>query len=104
AINFINPLNYLSIWLYLSHSAKMFKNLSQKRQRITISEYLKQEICEYCENNLNKTQVDIAKHFNSQDSSLNLNRTTIFKILKDKSKWLAIMESQLSSTIFRYKQ
>ncbi|CAG8604943.1 17509_t:CDS:1, partial [Racocetra persica] len=46
----------------------------------------------------------IAKYFNFQDSNLNLNRSMISKILSDKSKWLAVTESQLSSTIFRHKQ
>ncbi|CAG8538095.1 10768_t:CDS:2, partial [Dentiscutata heterogama] len=30
--------------------------------------------------------------------------TTISKILKDKSKWLAVIEDQLSSTVFQHKQ
>ncbi|CAG8499675.1 18202_t:CDS:2 [Racocetra persica] len=57
---------------------------------MAVSESLKREICEYSQKNLNKKQADIAKHFNSKDSSLNLDRTTISKILKDKSKYLWI--------------
>ncbi|CAG8538061.1 15180_t:CDS:2 [Dentiscutata heterogama] len=63
---------------------------------MAISQYLKQKIYEYNENNSNKTQEDIANHFNSQISNLNLDWTTISKILKNKSKWLAITKSQLS--------
>ncbi|CAG8770980.1 3362_t:CDS:2, partial [Gigaspora rosea] len=37
-------------------------------------------------------QLDIANHFNSQDPNLNLDQTTISKILKDKSKWLAALK------------
>ncbi|CAG8483267.1 30455_t:CDS:2 [Racocetra persica] len=82
----------------------MSKNLLQKRTRTTVSESLKREICEYSQKNPNKKQIDIAKHFNFQNSSLNLDRSTISKILNDKSKWLAVMDNQLNFTIFRRKQ
>ncbi|CAG8480239.1 29592_t:CDS:2 [Racocetra persica] len=65
----------------------MSNNLLLKRPRTAISESLKHEICEYSQKNPNEKQADIAKHFNSKDSSLNLDRTTISKILKDKSKY-----------------
>ncbi|CAG8449545.1 3756_t:CDS:2 [Scutellospora calospora] len=80
------------------------KNLSQKRPRTAVSEYLKHEIYEYSQNNPNTRQIDIADHFNSQDPNLNLDQTTISKILNDKSKWLAVTEDQLSSIVFRCKK
>ncbi|CAG8764952.1 15579_t:CDS:1, partial [Racocetra persica] len=73
-------------------------------QRTAVSEHLKQKICEYSQNNPNQKQIDIANYFNSQDPNLKLDRSTVSKILKNKSKWLMVTEDQLSSTVFRHKQ
>ncbi|CAG8622367.1 33335_t:CDS:1 [Racocetra persica] len=71
---------------------------------MAVSEHLKQKIYEYSQNNPNQRQIDIANHFNSQDLNLKLDRSTVSKILKNKSKWLMVTEDQLSSTLFRHKQ
>ncbi|CAG8600923.1 1672_t:CDS:2, partial [Scutellospora calospora] len=82
----------------------MSESSSQKRTRTAISDYLKREICKYSQSHPHVKQLDIANHFNSQDPNLNLDRTTISKILKDKSRWLAVADDQSSSITFRHKQ
>ncbi|CAG8738691.1 23713_t:CDS:1, partial [Gigaspora rosea] len=64
----------------------MSKDSSQKKPRTAISDYLKREICEYSQNYPDEKHTDIANHFNLQNPDLNLERSTISKILKDKSR------------------
>ncbi|CAG8501671.1 17211_t:CDS:2 [Dentiscutata heterogama] len=43
-------------------------------------------------------------YFNAQDSQHNLDHLTISKILKEKNKWLAVSENEITSSTFRYKK
>ncbi|CAG8845947.1 22725_t:CDS:1, partial [Racocetra persica] len=76
--------------------------MSSKRARTAISSSLKWEICEYNDKFSNETYSNIAQYFNQKDSALNLERSTISKILKKKEQWLAITDT--SVTVFRHKK
>ena len=41
--------------------------------------------------NKNRTQQQITDYFNKQNEDLNINRSIIFKIIKQKEKWFAIL-------------
>ncbi|CAG8766374.1 11826_t:CDS:1, partial [Ambispora leptoticha] len=52
----------------------------------------------------NETQLNIAQYFNQKYLALNLERSTISKILKKKDKWLAIPDNEANTAVFRYKK
>ena len=66
-----------------------FTNL-QKRKRTAISVNIKKEICEYIVANSGIKQTLVASFFNTK-YNLNVDRTTINKIWKNREKWLAIL-------------
>ncbi|CAG8836333.1 28577_t:CDS:1, partial [Gigaspora margarita] len=69
-----------------------------------VSDSLKSDICNYNKENPNKTQIQIAEHFNAQDPNWNLERSTISKILKEKNKWLVVVKDNTTSDTFHYKK
>src|ERR1043166_5295529 len=73
-----------------------------KQHRSAISIDLKKQICEWSQNNKNKTHSEIADYFNKKDSTLNIERSTVSKILKKSEKWISVTEEG-SKEIFRYK-
>ena len=73
-----------------------------KRSRTAISDDIKRQICEWAEENENKTQGEIAKYFNEK-YSLEIDRTTISKILSQRDKWKAVIENEISDKTYRHK-
>ena len=59
------------------------------RKRTSISDLLKREICAFRKDNMLLNQIEIAAHFNAK-YDLNIDRTTISKIINKKDKWLDI--------------
>ncbi|CAG8757688.1 4430_t:CDS:1, partial [Dentiscutata heterogama] len=49
-------------------------------------------------------QLNIVQYFNQRDLALNHDCMTILKILKDKDKWLVLVDNQANMGIFRYKK
>ena len=74
-----------------------------KQTRSAISYDIKKEICEYIKENSNVTQGNVAMYFNEKYEELNINRTTICKIWKEKEKWLAVLTTSQTSNIFQNK-
>ena len=56
---------------------------------MSISDLLKREICAFRKDNMLLNQTEIAAHFNAK-YDLNIDRTTISKIINKKDKWLDI--------------
>jgi Tc5 transposase DNA-binding domain len=79
---------------------------SAKKTRTAISEDTKKQICEYATKpeNKNRTQQQIADHFNQQNQDLHIDRSTISKILGKKAKWLAVVSTATSAKTFRHKE
>jgi hypothetical protein len=78
--------------------------MSDKKQtRSAISDELRKKICLYSKDNPQKSQTDIANHFNDQFETLNIDRSTVSKILKQKEKWLSITSSN-SAKKFHHKK
>lgn len=77
-------------------------NLSQQT-RTAISINIKKEICEFMVANPNITQSNVASFFNEKYTGLNIQRTTINKIWKDKQKWLSVLSTSQSSHTFRQR-
>ncbi|CAG8605068.1 406_t:CDS:2, partial [Gigaspora rosea] len=77
---------------------------SVKKTCTAVSDSLKSNICNYNKENPNKTQVQIAEHFNTQDPNWNLECSTISKILKEKDRWLAVVKDNTTSDSFRHKK
>ncbi|CAG8854222.1 36559_t:CDS:1, partial [Gigaspora margarita] len=72
----------------------------EKQKRTAISYSLKKEICLFHQKNPNKTQSDIKDEFNSK-YQLNLDRSTISKILSNKEKWTNLTSNETDDIIFR---
>jgi Tc5 transposase DNA-binding domain len=72
-----------------------------KQTRTAISYNIKKEICEFIKENSNVTQGNVAIYFNEKYEELNIDRTTICKIWKEKEKWLAVLPTLQTSNIFR---
>ncbi|CAG8643251.1 3127_t:CDS:2, partial [Acaulospora morrowiae] len=75
-----------------------------KRARTAISDSFKNTICQYSLTNPNQTHQQIAEYFNNQDVKINLDRSTVSKILKNKDRWLAVVENQAVAEIFRHRK
>ena len=72
-----------------------------KQRRSAINEDLKRQICEWSEANRNKKHHEIANHFNEKYSNVKIERSTVSKILKEKDKWKAVVNSESSNKTFR---
>ncbi|CAB4475246.1 unnamed protein product [Rhizophagus irregularis] len=71
------------------------------RTRIAISIDIKKEICEYMVANLNVNQATVASFFNTKYAGLDIQRTTINKIWKDRKKWLAVLSNSQTAHTFQ---
>ena len=71
--------------------------------RSAISVKIKKEICEYMRENTNISQANVALFFNTKYSELNVNRTAVNKIWKDREKWLAILPNLQTLHTFRQR-
>jgi hypothetical protein len=67
---------------------------STKRTRTSLTKIQCKEICIYANNNPKKTQNDITSFFNTQ-WNINMDRTTVFKILKKRDIFLAIEDNSI---------
>ena len=74
-----------------------------KQRRSAISDEIKRQICEWGEANKNKRQADIANHFNEVYPNLKIDRSTVSKILSQRDKWKAIVNTEDSVKTFRHK-
>ena len=79
---------------------------SLKRLRSAISDNIKQQIYIYATKpeNKNKNQQQIADYFNQQNQNLQIDHSTIFKILGKKVKWLAITSTSASFKTFHHRE
>ncbi|GES76664.1 tigger transposable element-derived protein 6-like [Rhizophagus clarus] len=68
-----------------------------QQTRTAISVDIKKEICEFILANPDRKQGDIASFFNKKYTDLNIQRTTINKIWKNKEKWLSVLSTSQSS-------
>ena len=85
---------------------KMPSASSAKKLRSAISDDMKWQICMYATKlkNKNRIQQQIASYFNEQNENLDVDRSTISKIIKKKEKWLAILPSQNNIKTFHHKE
>jgi hypothetical protein len=74
-----------------------------KQRRSAISDDVKRQICEWSIANKSKRHEDIANHFNEKYPNLNIERSTISKILAQSDRWKAINAEDLVQT-FRHKE
>ncbi|CAB4419840.1 unnamed protein product [Rhizophagus irregularis] len=81
----------------------MTPSRSTKRTRTSLTKLQYKEICIYANNNPNKTQNDITSFFNTQ-WTLNMDRTTVSKILKKRDIFLVIEENSIYATFKRSRQ
>ena len=72
-----------------------------KQHRSAISDDLKRQICEWSDANKNKKHHEIAAYFNEKYSDMNIDWSTITKILKEKDKWKAVVSAEVSNKTFR---
>ena len=77
--------------------------MSQKTIRTSISDALKNEICIFHMHNKTFKQNEIANYFNSK-YNLNIDRSTISKIMNKKDKWLSIEGKEVSDKIFKHRK
>ena len=63
-----------------------------KKIRVAINDKLRYNICVYNEKNSNHIHKEIAEYF-QKNFQIELEHSTIFKILKDKKKWLVITDN-----------
>lgn len=73
-----------------------------KQHRSAISDDVKRQICEWSAANKSKRHEDIAKHFNEKYSNLNIERSTVSKILSQSDRWKAVNED--STQTFRHRE
>ena len=74
-----------------------------RRIRSAISVNIKKEICEYMTANTNTSQANVALFFNTKYPELNIDRTAVNKIWKDREKWLAVLPNLQTSNTFRQR-
>jgi len=72
-----------------------------KRRRSAISDDLRRQICEWSDANKHKKHHEVAAYFNEKHPDLEIDRSTISKILKEKDKWKAIVSTEVSNKTFR---
>ena len=70
------------------------------RIRTAISINIKKEICEYMQVNTNINQGEVALFFNTKYQELNISRSAVNKIWKNRKKWLAILPNLQTSHTF----
>ena len=75
-----------------------------KRSHSSISDNIKRQICKWQESNKNKKQEEIAKHFNEKYPNLNINRSTVSKILSQRDKWKAVINNKNSDKTYRHRR
>ena len=71
-----------------------------KKTRTAISINIKKEICEYMVVNSDVNQSAVASFFNTKYAGLDIQRTSINKIWKDRQKWLAILSTSQTACTF----
>ncbi|CAB5315530.1 unnamed protein product [Rhizophagus irregularis] len=74
-----------------------------KQRRSAISDDVKHQICEWSTANKSKRHEEIAKHFNEKYPNLNIERSTISKILSQSDRWKTIND-EYSAQTFRHKE
>src|SRR4051794_13530505 len=74
-----------------------------KQRRSAISDDVKRQICEWSTANKSKRHEDIAKHFNEKYPNLNIERSTVSKILSQSDRWKTIND-KYSAQIFRHRE
>ncbi len=74
-----------------------------KKTRTAISIDIKKEICEYMVANPDVNQSAVASFFNTKYAGLDIQRTSINKIWKDRQKWLAILSTSQTACTFRQR-
>jgi len=79
------------------------QKIKKTRIRTAISLNIKKEICEYMQVNTNVKQGDVALFFNTKYQELNIDRTAVNKIWKDREKWLALLPNLQTSHTFRQR-
>ena len=72
-----------------------------KKTRTAISIDIKKDICEYMVANPDVNQSAVASFFNTKYAGLDIQRTSINKIWKDRQKWLAILSTSQTVCTFR---
>ena len=72
-----------------------------KKTHTAISVKLKKEICEYMTANRNVKHADVASFFNNKYKELNIDRTSISKIFKNKDKWMNTVSDTVELDKFR---
>ena len=75
-----------------------------KQHRSAISDDVKRQICEWEKANKEKRHAEIAVHFNEIYPNLNVDRSTISKILLQRDKWEVTTNTEDSAQIFRHKE
>ena len=75
--------------------------VKKNRIRSAVSVNIKKEICEYMRKNTTISQANVASFFNTKYSELNIDRTAVNKIWKDREKWLAVLPNLQTSHTFR---
>ena len=79
------------------------QKIKKTRIRTAISLNIKKEICEYMQVNTDVKQGDVALFFNTKYQELNIDRTAVNKIWKDREKWLAILPNLQTLQTFRQR-
>ena len=72
-----------------------------KRCHSAINDNLKRQICEWSDANKNKKHHEVAAYFNEKYPDLELDQSTISKILKEKDRWKAVVSAKISNKTFR---
>jgi len=72
-----------------------------KQYHSAISDDLRYQICEWLDTNKNKKYHKIAAYFNEKYLDMNIDRSTISKILKEKDKWKTVVSAKVSNKTFK---
>ncbi|CAB4401203.1 unnamed protein product [Rhizophagus irregularis] len=79
------------------------EKLENKRSCSAISDDIKRQICEWAEANKNAKHAEIAKHFNEKYSHLEINCSTVSKILTQRDKWKVVLDNEISNRTYKHK-
>src|SRR6266480_2128698 len=84
---------------------QLFYTMPPKNPRIrtAISINIKKEICEYMQVNTNINQGEVTLFFNTKYQELNISRSAVNKIWKNREKWLATLSNLQTSHTFRQR-
>lgn len=94
---------HYTLYTYTKPRFSMPPDSKTPKTRSRLSDAQRKEICEYAAKNQNAKHHEIAEEFKKRYSTLQLDRSTVSKILKKSEQYMNLPEESVSANRFRHK-